>query len=411
MHAFGSLGAHVQDMSFAQLWLGSADSLNLNNLNAFAPTAIAAYQNKFNPPVALPKGANPNHFYPLSDLHYAFQFDAGLLVTQLSRFAKDKGVIHTIDKVKRVNNNKAGDISSLSLVKQGNRSGDLFVDCSGMAGVLNQRHFKCEYLDWSNYLPCDSAIPMQTGKLDPLPPYTKSIAMNAGWRWQIPLRTRTGNGYVFSSQFIDDNAAIDEFTKSLSGQEILTEPRVIKFKTGCLKTPWYKNSVAIGLSSGFFEPLESTSIHLIHKFAVELREALISNNTREQEVRAFNKMFIDTGIQIRDFLVTHYHVTRRDDSEFWRHCQTMPIPETLQAHLEEFRNTGYISLDETSLFSYESYLQVLVGQQYLASYKNLRSSKLNPQGAKAFLDNVHNAIINEVSKLEPHDNFLKKISA
>jgi tryptophan halogenase len=406
MHAFGELGTPLQDLPFTDLWLKCASSLPINKLNDFSPTAIAAYQNKFHPVVTPPENANKNHFYPLAGMFYAYQFDAGLLVTLLSEYSRDKGVNHIVGTLNDVRENAQGYIESVSLEDGSKVEGDFFVDCSGMRGLLNKEHYKCEFLDWSEYLPCNSAIPIQTGALDPLPPYTKSIAMSAGWRWQIPLQNRTGNGYVFCDEFISEQDAMDEFMQALKGQEKLTEPRVIKFKTGYLEKPWFKNSVAIGLSSGFFEPLESTSIHLVHKFAVHFKNALLHGTNIGQEADLFNTSFNKTASEIRDFLVAHYHINQRNDTPFWRHCAQMKIPDTLRGYLDEFSRTGKITLPEESLFTYESYLQLLVGQQYLTSYQHLQDPNVPPQNLQTFFNNVNGAIKAEVAKTKSHRDYL-----
>jgi len=410
MHAFGELGTPANGIEFPELWLKCRSNLSIDRFNDFSPSAIAAYENKFHPAIALPSTANSSHFYPLSGLHYAFQFDAKKLVSVLSEYACKKNVKPIIGTVEKIFNNAQGDIQHLRLTDKSIIEGDIFIDCSGMHGLLNQQHFGCKYQDWQQFLPCDRAIPMQTEALDPLPPYTKSIAMNAGWRWQIPLRTRTGNGYVYSSQFSTDEQAIDEINQALSDQKKLTEPRILKFRTGCLEKPWYRNSIAIGLSSGFFEPLESTSIHLIHKFAIEIKNALENGKHGEQEAEQFNADFQRTSVQIRDFLVTHYHINQRQNSPFWQHCRQMPIPSTLSHLLDEFSKTGKITLPEDSLFTYENYLQVLLGQGYISDYGNFADVKLNLDGAAFFFKNVREAIASEVGKLQSHASYLKQHS-
>ncbi len=409
MHAFGNMGTDTSGLAFPDLYLKCRENLDIERFNDFSPSAVAAYSNKFHPASPLPKNANTSHFYPLSEMFYAFHFDAAKLAEVLGEYAKNLGVSHTTGTVTSIINDDNGHIDTLMLNDGTKINGDIFVDCSGTRGLLNQQHYNCKYIDWRQYLPCDRAIPIQTERLDPLPPYTKSIAMDAGWRWQIPLQTRTGNGYVFSSEFCSDDKAIDDFTQALEGHTKLTSPRVIHFKTGCLEQPWYKNSVAIGLSSGFFEPLESTSIHLIHKFAIELKNALLSGNEIEQKANKFNQEFARTSIQIRDFLVAHYHINQRTDNEFWKYCRNMPIPDTLRAHLQEFTDTGRITLPDDSLFTYENYLQVLLGQEFLTDYTKFIDPTINLEGATGFFNNVRNAISVEVNKVKSHTEFLQGI--
>ncbi|ABG39335.1 tryptophan halogenase [Paraglaciecola sp. T6c] len=407
MHAFGDIGTPFNALSFPQAWLKYAGPLNLTDLGSYIPSAVAAKAGKFHPPLAIPKGANPQHFYPLSLLFYAYQFDASKLADLLKQYAQEHLVEHIEGTVSRVNNKRNGDISSLSLRDGRNVSGEYFVDCSGMYGRLNKVHYGCKFNDWSHELPCDAAIAVQTKRDTPAAAYTKSIAMNAGWRWEIPLRDRTGNGYVFSSRFLTDEQALQELKKALAGEQLITEPKILHFKTGCLTTPWHRNSIAIGLASGFLEPLESTSIHLIHKYALELKDALISGQDRAHEAKRFNRMFYHEAVSIKDFLLTHYHVSKRTDTPFWQHCKTMPIPQTLQHYLAEFNRTGYINLPESSLFPFQSWFQVLVGQGYLGDYSAFSDKQFDAQQAEPFFNNVKLAIQSEVARLAPHQSYLQ----
>lgn len=407
MHAFGDIGTPLGTLSFTQAWLKSAAALNFTELGCYIPSAVAAKTGKFHPPVDIPQGANPTHFYPLSLLFYAYQFDATELASLLKEYAIDRSVEHIEGMVNRVNNKRNGDISSLSLRDGRNIAGDYFVDCSGMRGRLNKSHFGCEFDDWSNELPCNSAIAVQTKRDTPAAPYTKSIAMSAGWRWEIPLRDRTGNGYVFSSRFLTDEQALQELNEALAGEQFITEPRTIHFKTGCLTTPWHRNSIAIGLASGFTEPLESTSIHLIHKYALELKDALLCGQDLAHEAKRFNHMFYQEALSIKDFLLAHYHVSKRTDSPFWQHCKNMPITQTLQNYLAEFARNGYVNLPESSLFPFQSWFQVLVGQGYLADYCAFSDKQFDAQQAKPFFNNVKLAIQSEVARLAPHQSYLQ----
>lgn len=409
MHSFGAVGTPINGVPFTDLWLSSASEQKLGHLNEYSATAIAAYANKFHPPLARPQGANPNHFFPLTSLQYAYHFDAGLLIQVLKEYAIARGVKNILGTVDTIHS--AGDNDDIQQVRLSN--GDIieakiFVDCSGMRGLFNKQHYGCEFVDWSHYLPCNSAIAMQTQVDDAPIPYTKSIAMSSGWRWQIPLRNRLGNGYVYSDQHISDEQAEAELRGALVDHKILTEPRVLKFKTGCLKQPWFRNSIAIGLSSGFFEPLESTSIHLVHKYAVLLKEALESDNSSEQNATEFNASFMQDALAIRDFLVAHYCITQREDSSFWQHCKTMNIPESLQFKLSQFKQTGKLELPENNLFSYESWLMLLTGQHYLSDYSQFNNKLATVKPPPLFFKNVNMAIRSEVAKIDSHQDYLSK---
>lgn len=409
MHSFGAVGTSINGTSFTDLWLSSAFELNLGHLNDYSATAIAAYSNKFHPPVLRPKGANPNHFFPLTDLQYAYHFDATLLVNMLKQYAIEKGVKNVLGTIESIHSGEGSEnIQQVKLANGDTIEADIFVDCSGMRGLFNKQHYGCEFVDWEHYLPCNSAIAMQTEVNFAPVPYTKSVAMSNGWRWQIPLRDRLGTGYVYSDRHITDEQAKTELKSALVGHKILTEPRVLKFKTGCLKQPWYKNSIAIGLSSGFFEPLESTSIHLIHKYAVLLKEALQSDNSLAQNANEFNDSFMQDAVAIRDFLVAHYCITQRNDSSFWQYCKTMDIPESLQSKLSQFAQTGKLTLPENNLFSYESWLMLLTGQGYLSDYSQFKDKLTSFKPAPQFFKNVNRAIKSEVSKLKKHQDYLSQ---
>lgn len=405
MHAFGEIGTSSFNTSFTQMWLAYKSSLNLPPLNQFSPCAVAAYSNKFSRP-SLPSDAHPEKYYPLSKLFYAYQFDAGLLAKYLKKIALDLGVTYISDNVIKVTTDTDIGIKSVTLSDKSEISSDYFVDCSGTSGLLNKQALHCEYETWDQYLPCDRAVVVQTKPLEAPFPYTKSIAMNSGWRWQIPLQTRTGNGYVYSSKHISDEDALNELRQTLIDHEKITEYRTIKFQTGSLKTPWFKNSIALGLSGSFFEPLESTSIHMTHKYALELKNAFIYGTNMAEEATNFNATFQNDSISIRDFLIAHYCTTKRNDTSFWRDMQQLSIPSSLQAHLNEFQKTGEISLPKGALFPYQSWLQILTGQQYLinapVSIKN--EYNLSLEQAKLFFSNIDKVINEDVSQLPFHSD-------
>ena len=226
MHAFGALGSNFNNLSFPEFWLKSCAIAPLDNLNRFSPSAVAAYQNLFNHPQKLPKGTNPNLYFPLTNLHYAYQFDASLLAEFLKGYAIKAGVNFVASTVKEVYQNELGEIAKLQLNDNDIINGDFFVDCSGARGVLSKQVLNSEFTAWGQYLPCDSALAVQTKAVDTTPaPYTKSIAMNAGWRWQIPLQHRNGNGYVYASNYCSDSQAADEFSQALNKHEKITDVR------------------------------------------------------------------------------------------------------------------------------------------------------------------------------------------
>lgn len=409
MHAFGELGTKVNHAPFLDFWFKTAHKTGSNNITPFFPSAVAAYNNKFAPPAPRPKEVDDSAFFPLCNLSYALHFDANLMAKYLREFSVNNGVKHITATVTDVQLSMAGDITSLILDSGDNIDGDLFIDCSGSSGRLIKQALKQEIEDWSAYLPCDKAIAVQTENDGTnIPSYTKAIAMKAGWRWQIPLHSRTGNGYVYCSKYISDEEARQELMSALDGKPI-TEPKIIPFKTGCLAKPWHKNCVAIGLSSGFMEPMESTSIHLIYRYALLLRKQLDENNWIDTKI--FNTTFAFETQSIRDFLVMHYHINQRDDSLFWSDCRNMQLPKQLISRLKEYSDTGFINIDSRELFSFESWVQILVGQKYLNTYERFSHPDIPADGATQFLKNVYSAIESEVAKLPAHSDFLNNLKA
>ncbi|MDU0355112.1 tryptophan halogenase family protein [Paraglaciecola aquimarina] len=411
MHAFGDLGFPYEQTPFSDLWLHYRQSLNLSPLNDFSATAIAASKHAFNPPHTLPPNANPNDYYPLSTLFYAYHFDSQSLANYLTNIALKNGVHHIKDTVDDVKLNQQQHIASLTLQSGRSIEGEIFIDCSGFKGLLSKQVYQLPFTSYQRQLPCDSAIAIQTKSTVDATPFTRAIAMKNGWRWQIPLQNRRGNGYVFASQFCKYQQALDELEQALLNDTIITEARLLEFETGHLTTPWYRNCVAIGLSSGFFEPLESTSIHLIQKHVFALKDALLSNNQQiQQKQLEFNHSFNQDAEEIRDFLLMHYCTTKRQDSQFWQYCQNMPIPASLSAKLSEYDLTGKITLGENPIFPYQSWLQVLTGQQvFPTTLTRLDKARCSAQQASLFFQSVNQSILQQVNSLPSHRNYLANL--
>lgn len=414
MHAFGFLGTKYKhknnEIFFPEMWMKCRNKLALPPLTQFSPAGVAAYNGKFTKTKAIPENSNPAHYFPLSELSYAYQFDASLLAKYLKDYSIKRGINFIADTVKKVelHSDNSGIKSVLLKDKNSSISADYFVDCTGTKSILNRQALGTKFENWKEYLPCDTAITVQTKSQEAPLPYTKSIAMSSGWRWQIPLQTRNGNGYVYASDFINEQQAIDEFESALNGTEKINDIRSIPFETGCVETPWNKNCISIGLSAGFLEPLESTSISLIHTFAVDFMNALRFGKDMHHEAKVFNKNFINTALSIRDFLILHYTVTERKDSEFWRHCQNIKKPKKLQTHLKEFEKTGYINLNPQEIFPYESWVQILIGQNYFKSYQQLEDPSIDLASANTFFVNVFQAIHSEVNKLPHHKDYIAR---
>jgi tryptophan halogenase len=316
----------------------------------------------------------------LSTFLYAYHFDASLYARFLREFSEGRGVRRIEGKVQAVDQNPVtGFIERLHLDRGAIVDGELFIDCSGLRAVLIEQTLKTGFEDWSHWLPCDRALAVPSENTD-LSPYTRSTAHAAGWQWRIPLQHRTGNGHVYSSNFMDEGQATDILLENLDGKA-LADPRSVRFTAGRRKLHWNKNVIAIGLSSGFLEPLESTSIHLIQAGISKLLAYFPDKDFDPLVAQEFNRVANTEVERIRDFIILHYHLTTRDDSEMWRYCASMSVPDTLQNKIEHFRRYGRILPSELDVFGPNSWLAVHVGQMNwpvrndpLMDYRNFSGS-------------------------------------
>jgi tryptophan halogenase len=293
---------------------------------------------------------------------YAFHFDAGLYAQYLRRYAESRGVRRIEGKIVDVHLRPGdGFITSVALQGGATVAGELFLDCSGFRSLLLGQTLNVGFQDWSHWLPCNRAVAVPCERTQPLLPYTRSTADAAGWRWRIPLQHRTGNGYVYCSEFIADDAAAATLLAGLDGAP-KAEPRVLKFTAGCRRKLWEKNCVAIGLAGGFLEPLESTSIHLVQTGIAKLMTLFPDRSFPAVEIDAYNGYALQEYARIRDFLILHYKATQRDDTAFWRRCREMPIPESLQQKIDLFSLKGRVLPTPDDLFTEHSWIAVMLGQ-------------------------------------------------
>jgi tryptophan halogenase len=315
-----------------------------------------------------------------------------------------KRIEGTITNVKQ--NNDSGFIESVLLDNDSCINGDLFIDCSGLAALLIEKTLSTGYEDYSHWLPCDRAIAVPCEKVEPIEPYTRSTAHKAGWQWRIPLQHRTGNGLVYSSKYMTDDEAKELLLNNIDGKP-LAEPRVIPFKTGRRRKQWHKNVIAIGLSSGFFEPLESTNIHLIQTAAIRLMKFFPHNGIQQEEVDEFNRQSKVELEGIRDFIILHYKLNNRGDSDFWRTCQRMEIPSSLLNKIELFKKTGKIFCKPDDLFTEIAWQQVMIGQGNIPEDHHPLVGTLSKDQVKDLMDNLKTLINKTVEKLPSHDEYLK----
>jgi len=375
-HGFGGFGPPIVNRSSVAHWLRLNRAGGMPSYEEWSVATVMARRNRF----ALPEAGAPSAANAYS---YAFHFDAGLYAAYLRDYAMARGVKREEGTIVDVSVRPGdGFVTAVTLADGRRIEGDLFIDCSGFRALLIEGVCKAGYHDWTHWLPCDSAQAVPCDKVSPLTPYTTSTAHSAGWQWRIPLQHRTGNGHVYCSGHISDGEAGRVLMQNLDG-EPQGEPRQLRFKTGLRKRIWEKNVVAVGLSSGFLEPLESTSLSLIIHGISALVELFPDRRCEPHLVDEYNRKMTRQYESIRDFIILHYKETRRDDSEFWRYCAAMPIPDTLAHQIESFRRNGRVVILDRDSFGEDSWLSLLLGLG------------VQPQGLDPLLKQVHEPTLRE----------------
>ena len=354
-HPFGNYGYEIEGVAFHQVWHKYRRNGDPRPLYAFNVETMAAQYGKF-------AKSNPNARADLPPVNYAYHIDAVKYGQYLRDFSKARGVKRIEGLIEETTlNPESGFVESVTLKDGQVIEGDFFIDCSGFRGLLIEQALKTGYEDWTHWLPCDRAWAVQSEQPDQPLPYTRATAHSAGWQWRVPLQHRLGNGHVFSSNFMSEDEALDVLMNNLDGKPSV-EPRLLKFVTGHRKKFWNKNVVSIGLASGFMEPLESTSIHLIHSAINKLMLIFSLEGVQPDQEKIFNRLALKEFHRIRDFLILHYNATERDDSEFWNYVRTMDVPETLTEKIELFRLNGQFFREEDELFTATSWAAVMLGQ-------------------------------------------------
>jgi tryptophan halogenase len=341
-------------------------------------------------------------------MNYAYQLDSTLYAKFLRSIAEADGAVRVEGKIAEVElQRESGNIAALKLESGQCIEGDLFIDCTGFRALLIGGSFGSEFEDWTHWLPNDSAIAIQTRSVRPAVPYTLAIAHDSGWQWRIPLQHRTGNGIVFCSRYLDKDAALDRLLGNIEG-DTLTQPNVLRFKAGIRRRQWVKNCVAVGLSSGFMEPLESTSIHLIQRAVLRLIRMLPLAEVSDRDRLEFDDQMLQDYLQIRDFLILHYKATDRRDSEFWRYCADMEIPDSLTQKIELFRETGRVFRRNEELFAENSWVQVMMGQGVMPRAYHPIATKLSDSEMTKLLSTIRENVAQTVAGLPDHAAYVAR---
>jgi tryptophan 7-halogenase len=401
IHGFGKIGQELGLLPFYPYWMKLHQAGLAGPLEEYSINTAACLANKFMRPVTAENS-------PLGDIAYAFHFDAILYARFLRQYSEKRGVRRLEGRVGEVRTTEAGWIRSVVLSDGREIAGELFVDCSGFKGLLIEEALHTGYDDWTHWLPCDSAwaVPCQS-TAPAMTPYTRSTAHTAGWQWRIPLQHRVGNGHVYASRFMSDDEARSVLVRHVEG-ELLAEPRQLKFKTGKRKKTWNKNCVAIGLSSGFMEPLESTSIHLIQSTIGRLLEFFPDRSFSQPDIDEFNNQVDFEVEKIRDFLILHYKATRRSDSDFWNYCRTMDVPDSLAHRMRLFETHGRIYRLHDEMFTTMSWLQVMHGQGLKAQAHHPLVDSLPMHDVAGFAADVKSVIERCVAVMPSHEEFIQQ---
>jgi tryptophan halogenase len=399
IHAFGDVGKDIESIQFYHYWLKMSQNGKASALGDYTISGVASDEGKFMRPIDAGNS-------PLSNIAYAFHFDAGLYAKFLREYAEQRGVVRTEGKVVSTELNPTTGFIDAVILESGERvEADLFVDCSGFRGLLIEQALHTGYEDWTHWLPCDRAWAVPCESAAKLTPYTRSTAHSAGWQWRIPLQHRIGNGHVFSSKFMSEDEARTILLNNLDGKP-LAEPRMLKFVTGKRKQFWNKNCVAIGLASGFMEPLESTSIHLVQAAIARLLNFFPNKNFDQEDIDEFNRQSHFEFDRIRDFLILHYHATERTDSDFWNYCRTMSIPDTLTQKIEQFKKNGRIFRTNNEMFNDLSWLEVMHGQGIRPNAYHPLVDVLSEDEIERRLMSVKSVINRSVEVMPTHEEFI-----
>ena len=398
MHAFGQIGQSLDLIEFWQYWLRGRREGVAEPLGHYSFNETAARDNRF---ARVPRIPNTE----VDGISWAFHFDASLYARFLRGIAERAGVERIEGRIVDVSRDgETGFVRSVMLESDEEIGGELFIDCSGFRALLIGEAMGVGYDDWTHWLPCDRAIAVPTENVGPPRPYTQAIAHEAGWQWRIPLQHRSGNGHVFCSEFLSEDEATATLLANLEG-EPLAEPRTLSFRTGRRQQAWQGNVVALGLSSGFLEPLESTSIHLIQNGIAKLISHFPDRAFAAANVAAYNRRVAYDYERIRDFIILHYHANQRSEP-FWQRCREMAIPDALRDKIDLFRATGRVFREQDELFVEVGWFQVLTGQNVVPDTYHPLADALTGDELAGFLKDIRTIVASSAARLPSHGDFI-----
>jgi tryptophan halogenase len=400
MHGFGGIGQDLWTLRFDQYWQQMRRLGKAQDLERYTITRMMSKANKFMPA----RHDAPNS--PFSSIAHAYHFDASLYARYLRQVCESRGVQRIEGKINQVVQRPGDGLVEAVVLESGQRiEGDLFIDCSGMRGLLIEGALQTGYEDWNHWLPCDRAQAVPCESVAPLTPYTRATAHRAGWQWRIPLQHRIGNGHVYCSSFVDDDEAGRVLLENLDGKA-LDQPRLIRFRTGMRKKSWNKNVVALGLASGFLEPLESTSIHLIQAAIARLIKFFPDRGFNQAEIDEFNRQNRFDYESVRDFVILHYKLNQRDDSAFWKQCAAMSVPDTLQEKIDLFQQRGEVIRRDNELFAEVGWLQVFYGQNVWPQQAHPLAGLLSPTEGEGFMSDIERVVAACVETMPDHASYI-----
>jgi tryptophan halogenase len=401
-HPFGPYGVNMHGIPFYHYYLRAKTLQIPHPVSAYNLEYHALNQNKFSRP-------DSNTTSLLKNINYAYHFDATQYADFLKEYALKRGVECVDDSITRVNSHPNGDIKSVSFAARPDIAAPLFIDCSGFKGLLIEEACQVGYEDWRHWLPCDSAVAQPSARLDELYPYTKASARDAGWQWQIPLQHRIGNGHVFASQFMTADKATQILADNLPSPA-LAEPRTLNWCNGKRNKAWHNNVIAIGLSAGFIEPLESTGLQLIQSAIMRLLSLFPHQAINALDRAEYNKHTDFEIEKIRDFVILHYKATQREDTDFWRYVKHMRVPDSLSHKIDMYQQTGRIIRDSNELFDELSWFSVMHGQGIIPSHYHPLAANMTATELVGHMNNIQDAISHTVNAMPSHQAYINRIT-